>query len=153
MSKSRITGRTCFPLRLNRPFRWALYAAYALLLVTGAAWLVADWQKSISREDFWQWGAAWLLMLHGGGAMVTLLLLGALMPVHSYRAWRSRRNRLSGGAMLTLNAMLIATSFGLYYTGSEWARPLMSDVHIIVGFFLPILFASHIMLGRRTRPP
>jgi len=60
---------------------------------------------------------------HGGAAMVTLLLLGALIPVHVMRAWRSRKNRVSGSAMVTFNAVLIVTAFGLYYLGSETLRP------------------------------
>jgi len=92
---------------------------------------------------------AYLLMVHGGAAMVTLLLLGALIPVHLLRAWRSRRNRVSGLIMATLNAALIVTAFGLYYLGSETLRPWMSLTHIAAGFSLSLLFPIHIFLGRR----
>lgn len=149
-SRPRSTGGTCCPLRLNPRFRWALYVVFALMFVTGTAWLVADWQKSVSGEDFWQGSSAWLLMLHGGGAMVSLLLLGALMPLHAHRAWRGKRNRISGIVMVTLNSLLIATSFGLYYAGSETVRPWMSDMHIAAGFCLPIFLLVHITLGRKT---
>lgn len=137
-------------MRLNPRFRWALYAAFALLFVTGAVWLVVDWQKSISDKEYWQTSAAWLLMLHGGLAMATLLLLGALLPLHAHRAWRSKRNRISGATMLASNSVLIATSFGLYYAGSEAIRPWMSDIHIATGLCLPVLLVLHIALGRRT---
>jgi len=136
-------------VRLNPLFRWALYGVFAVLFTTGGVWLIADWQKSVSGEDFWQVLAAWLLMLHGGAAMVTLLLLGALIPLHAQRAWRSKRNRLSGSVMVTLNSVLVATSFGLYYFSSETLRPWMSDVHIGAGFCLPALLFVHIVLGRR----
>jgi heme A synthase len=121
------------------------------MFMTGVAWLIADWQKSAWGGDVWQWSAAWLLMVHGGGAMATLLLLGALMPVHAYQAWRRRKNRVSGMVMLTLNAVLVVTSFGLYYIASETVRPWMSNIHIAGGFCLPFLFVLHIALGRRTR--
>jgi hypothetical protein len=121
------------------------------MLATGAAWLVADGQKSPLGEGFWQASAAWLLMLHGGGAMVTLLLLGALLPVHTYRSWRSRRNLISGAIMLALNGVLVATSFGLYYTAGETIRSWMSNAHIAAGFCLPLFLLVHIALGRRTR--
>jgi hypothetical protein len=55
-------------------------------------WLVADWQKSISSDEMWQQTAAYLPMVHGGAAMATLLLLGALIPVHVQRSWRSGKN-------------------------------------------------------------
>ncbi|HEX7563914.1 MAG TPA: hypothetical protein VF396_11790, partial [Bradyrhizobium sp.] len=104
-------------MRLKPSFRFAIYAAFGVLFLTGAGWLVADWQKDISTDEIWQQSVAYLLMVHGGAAMVTLLLLGALIPVHVMRAWRSRKNRVSGSAMVTFNAVLIVTAFGLYYLG------------------------------------
>jgi hypothetical protein len=137
-------------LRLKPSFRFAIYAAFGVLFLTGAGWLVADWQKDISTDDIWQQSVAYLLMVHGGAAMVTLLLLGALIPVHVMRAWRSRKNRVSGSAMVTFNAVLIATAFGLYYLGSETLRPWMSWIHIGAGFSLSLLFPLHIFWGKRV---
>jgi cyanate permease len=84
--------------------------------------------------------------------MVTLLLLGALFPIHIGRAWRARRNRFTGGAMAALNAVLLITAFGLYYLGGELVRPWMSTIHLGAGFSLPLLILVHILNGRRTRP-
>ena len=136
-------------MRLKPSFRFAIYAAFGVLFLTGAGWLVADWQKDISTDEIWQQSVAYLLMVHGGAAMVTLLLLGALIPVHVMRAWRSRKNRVSGSAMVTFNAVLIVTAFGLYYLGSETLRPWMSWIHIGAGFSLSLLFPLHIFWGRR----
>jgi hypothetical protein len=136
-------------LRLDPRFRFALYAAFSVLFITGAGWLLADQMKDASvTSEAWQTTAAYLLMLHGGAAMVTLMLLGALVPLHVQRAWRSRRNRLTATAMLTLNGVLVATSFGLYYAGSEVLRPWVSDVHIGLGMCLPFLFFVHVLVGR-----
>ncbi len=44
---------------------------------SGAAWLVADPLKETSNGELWQQAAAYLLMVHGAAAMVTLTLLGA----------------------------------------------------------------------------
>lgn len=136
-------------MRLKPSFRFAIYAAFGVLFLTGAGWLVADWQKDISTDEIWQQSVAYLLMVHGGAAMVTLLLLGALIPVHVMRAWRSRKNRVSGSAMVTFNGVLIVTAFGLYYLGSETLRPWMSWIHIGAGFSLSLLFPLHIFWGRR----
>jgi len=136
-------------LRLKPSFRFAIYAAFGVLFLTGAGWLVADWQKDISSDEIWQQSVAYLLMVHGGAAMVTLLLLGALIPVHVMRAWRSRKNRVSGSAMVTFNTVLIVTAFGLYYLGSETLRPWMSWIHIGAGFSLSLLFPLHIFWGKR----
>jgi hypothetical protein len=137
-------------LRLDPRFRFALYAAFSALFVTGAGWLLADQMKgSPNTGEAWQTTAAYLLMLHGGAAMVTLMLLGALVPLHVQRAWRTRRNRLTATAMLTLNGVLVVTSFGLYYAGSEVLRPWMSDIHVGFGLCLPALFFAHVLIGRR----
>jgi hypothetical protein len=103
-----------------------------------------------STGEAWQFAGAYLLMIHGGVAMVTLMLLGALVPLHMQRGWRSRRNRLTGAAMLTCNAVLILTSFGLYYAGSELLRPWLSNIHIGFGVCLPFLFFLHVIVGRHS---
>jgi hypothetical protein len=123
-----------------------------LLVATGAVWLAADQLKDSVEGELWQRVSASMLMVHGGLAMITLLLLGALFPLHVRLGWRSRRNRLTGPAMLTFNAVLIATAFGLYYSGSDTVRPWMSDIHLVLGFALPLLFVLHVLRGRRSRP-
>jgi hypothetical protein len=135
--------------RLELPFRYAIYAAFTLLFLSGAAWLVADQLKDESGAEVWQQVSANSLMIHGGAAMLALLLIGALFPLHIGRAWRAKKNRLTGSTMVASNAMLIATAFGLYYLGSEEIRPWASDVHIAFGMSLPLLLLMHIKAGRR----
>jgi hypothetical protein len=80
--------------------------------------------------------------------MLTLMLLGALFPLHIGRAWRAKKNRATGIVILAFNAVLIATAFGLYYLTSEILRPWASDLHIAFGLALPLLFLTHVMIGR-----
>ncbi|MGH6804475.1 MAG: hypothetical protein ACREC3_14085 [Methyloceanibacter sp.] len=94
--------------------------------------------------------AAYLLMVHGA-AMITLMLLGALFPLHIGRAWRAKKNRATGSVMIACNAMLIATAFGLYYLGSEAIRPWASDLHVAFGLSLPLLLLVHVKSGRKRR--
>jgi hypothetical protein len=126
-----------------------LYATFGMLVLTGGAWLAADRLKDAADGELWQEAAADLLMVHGGAAMLALLLLGALAPLHVTPGWRKRRNRAAGIAMVTVNAVLVATAFGLYYAGGEWLRPWISDTHIAVGLSLPALFLVHVLAGRR----
>jgi len=149
MSGLRRTGRMPSALQLDYRFRWGLYAIFSVLCVTGAVWLIADALKESANREFWQATSAALLMVHGGAAMMTLVLLGALIPVHILRAWRSRKNRLTGTVMATANVLLVATAFGLYYAGSEALRPYISDAHIAVGLAFPALFVIHVVTGRR----
>jgi hypothetical protein len=149
MSGLRRTGRTPSALQLDHRFRWGLYAAFSVLFVTGVFWLIADGLKDSPSGEFWQAVSALLLTIHGGATMVTLLLLGALVPVHIQRAWRNRQNRPTGIAMATSALLLIATAFGLYYAGSDVFRARISDVHITVGVIVPVMFVIHVLTGRR----
>jgi cation transport ATPase len=139
--------------RLDRPFRLSIYLAVAVLFASGAGWLIADQLKESSETEFLQQAPAYCLIVHGGAAMLTLMLLGALFPVHIGRAWRARKNRATGAVMVLCNAALILTAFGLYYLGSEAVRPWASDIHIAFGLALPLLLIAHVRTGRRrTRP-
>ena len=151
-------------MRLKPSFRWSVYAAFAVLFLTGAGWLVADWQKEFSTGEAWQQTAAYLLMVHGGAAMATLLLLGALIPLHALRAWpelfRGRQLvlRIDPGFGLGHHEKVRTggkqAKFGLsadalYYLGSETLRPWMSWIHIAAGCLLALWFPVHIVWGRR----
>jgi hypothetical protein len=58
-------------LRLDPRFRFALYAAFFALFTTGIGWLLADKMKEApSTGEAWQMASAYLLMIHGGAAMV-----------------------------------------------------------------------------------
>jgi len=136
-------------LQLDGRFRAAFYTVFSVLLVTGVAWLPADRLKNTAGADLWSALAPVLLMAHGGAAMLALLLLGALVPLHLAPAWRRDKNRALGVAMATLTALLIATAFGLYYIGSDTLRGWASDLHIALGLAFPTLLAAHVMTGRR----
>ena len=137
-------------MQLDPTFRRTLYGVLAALFVTGAAWLVANTLKDSASAELWQSVAANLLMIHGGAAMVILMLLGALFPLHIRRAWRSKRNRSSGIIIAASNALLIITAFGLYYWGSEILRTWASALHTGVGLALPVLALVHVVFGRRS---
>jgi len=137
-------------LRLDPGVRFWNYAAFTALFVTGAIWLVADQLKDAEGE-LWQAVAANTLMLHGTAAMIALVLLGALIPLHVQRSWRIGKNRISGAIMVGINAVLVATAAALYYAGSDTLRSVAADVHIAIGLAFPVLIVTHIVLGRRNR--
>ena len=138
-------------MRLNPSFLGAIYALFTTLFASGAVWLVADALKDGDGGEAWQAVAANLLMIHGGASMVTLVLLGALYPLHMRLGWRANRNRVSGSLMVTINGLLILTAFGLYYSGADVLRTWTGYVHIAVGLAFPILVGIHVLLGRRSR--
>jgi len=137
-------------LRLDFSFRYSIYGVFAVLFLTGAAWFVADGLKDSSNGEMWQAVSANLLMLHGGAAMMALMALGALIPIHVLKAWRVKKNRVTGTVIASLNGILIVTAFGLYYLGSEVFRPWLSGIHLALGSALPVFLGVHIYWGRRT---
>jgi hypothetical protein len=137
-------------LRLEPGFRFWTYAVFATLAATGAVWLIADQLKDPEGE-MWQMIAADMLMLHGMAAMIALVMIGAMIPLHVQRGWRAGKNRASGAVMIGVNAVLVATAWGLYYAGSDLLRTFVADVHIVVGLALPALVVAHVVLGRRSK--
>src|SRR5215472_6739353 len=98
------TGVTRCTLQHKPIFRYSIYAAFAALFLTGAWWLVADWQKE--GDEIWQQIAANLLMVHGGLAGMEGVLLGALGRLHRARASPMTTSRVYGSVMDALNAVL-----------------------------------------------
>ena len=129
-------------MRLSARFQAVLYLVIAVLFITGAAWVAVD-------RAVWPETATQLLRLHGGAAMAMLVLLGALLPLHVRIGWRRRRNRGSGALMVAANAILVATALGLYYAGSDALRHWISELHVALGFALPLAVAGHVLRGRR----
>jgi hypothetical protein len=148
--------------RLDPALRFAVYLAVAALFATGVGWLLADqmkesagaeiWQQESAAAEIWQQASAMFLMLHGGVAMLALMLLGALVPLHIVRAWSARKNLGTGILMLACNGGLVVTAFALYYLGAEAIRPWASALHIAFGLGLPLALVLHIKIGRARRP-
>ncbi len=121
----------------------------SVLFLSGALWLLTDRLNQLSSGQLWSRMSTSLLMLHGAGAMVMLVLFGGLIPFHVRVGWRRKRNRTTGTVMLAANAALVVTAFGLYYAGAEPVRNWASTVHTGVGLALPALLAVHVVRGRR----
>lgn len=128
-------------MRLNPTVRWLLLTALTLLLISGGAWWFLD--------EFQRAGAHWLLALHGGAAMASLLVIGAILGHHSLLSWRRKINRFSGAITLLTLGALIVTAFALYYTGSDALREQAVWLHTVAGAALPAVLALHAIIGRR----
>ena len=138
-------------LHLSRSFQAAVYLSFSVLLLTGAAWLYA--QGRLEDGPVWEKLPHQLLVVHGGAAMVALLVLGALSR-HVAHGWKARKNRASGAMLVAVNAFLVLTGYGLYYASSETFRAWLSRWHAWVGLTLCLLLPTHVALGwliRRAR--
>jgi drug/metabolite transporter (DMT)-like permease len=138
-------------MRLSRGhIRW-VYWSSAVLFSTGVLWLVFHYFVHVRGEfgDRPHALEAWWLRLHGAAAMVVLIVLGSLLPIHVRRGWHQRRNLLAGVILSVLATLLIASGYALYYFGGEEARPLISAVHWLFGLAAPLLLVWHIWRGRK----
>jgi Na+/H+-dicarboxylate symporter len=139
------------PVRLSpRHQRW-LYGAAGILAASGLGWLIAHYllPGSGAFGDVRNASEPWWLRLHGAAAMGFLCALGSVLPSHSLRAWRQRRNHRSGLSVLGMAALLVATGYALYYVGDEQSRPWFSAIHWIVGLGATVGLPLHVRIGRR----
>ena len=150
-------GHPHYPLRPPRQAfrvgvrrRRAVYAVFALLLVSGIVWLLARWLMD-EPEAQAPW-LAWSMKLHGAAAWVAAFLLGTLWSSHIRHAWVRRRNRLAGGLFAAGVVALIVSGYALYYVNGELARGVAEWLHWIVGVALGVLFWVHQWVGRQPPP-
>lgn len=138
------------PLRLERWQRRSVYAAGAVLTLSGLAWLVAHFFL-VSEGEYGPIvhpAEPWAMKIHGAAAMLMLFYLGSLLNVHIRRALKARRNLGTGWTMITLSGLLTASGYGLYYLAGEQSRVLWSTTHWAIGLAAPLALYLHIRLGR-----
>ncbi len=140
-------------VRLGNAARWSVYGASALLLASGALWLVLHtWVRVEGAFGPAHHPAeAWLLRLHGLAALPAVLGLGALLPGHVLSAWCQRRKRTSGLPLLIACLLLALGGWALYYVADDAARSIVSISHWLLGLLLPALLLTHILGARRER--
>ncbi|MGH8630441.1 MAG: hypothetical protein ACREU7_06710, partial [Burkholderiales bacterium] len=73
---------------------------------------------------------------------------GSVALWHSWRAWRSQRNRLTGGIFAVLNLLLALTGYLLYYAGGEQVRSAASVTHWAAGIGFPVVLIWHVCSAR-----
>jgi hypothetical protein len=106
----------------------------------------------------WITGTVWLInstlslamKLHGAAAMVFLIVIGTLLPRHIVLGWKRGEHRGSGGFLVSVCGVLIVTGWGLYYSGNEALRNLISSLHGYLGLALPIIVWFHVWQSRTT---
>ena len=137
-------------MRLSRGHRAWVYWSGALLLASGCLWLLLHYFVHVPGE----FGEAphplesWSLRLHGAAAMLVLVVLGSLVPVHVRRGLHQRRNLFPGITLASAAVLLIASGYALYYFGGEEARPWISAFHWVIGLGALPLVLWHIWRGR-----
>lgn len=142
-------------MRLSTGHRRWIYWSGAALFTTGALWLMFRYFV----RTHGQFGETahpleiWWLRLHGGCAMLVLIVLGSLLPVHVRRGWHLRKNLLAGWILGISALWLIASGYALYYVGNETTRPWISALHWLLGLGTPGFLIWHVWRGRRVHAP
>ena len=114
--------------------RLLLYGVFMLLVATGIAWEVITPRPA----------AAMLIKIHGGVAMLALVLLGTLLVQHIPTGWTSLKNRRSGTVLIGSLGWLAVSGYLLYYAGGESLRSFASRSHLWVGLAACAVVALHI---------
>jgi hypothetical protein len=136
--------------RLAASLRYSLYVVTAIVFASGALWLAARYLPASGLLDGL---AAVSMRVHGGTAMVLLVLIGCTVSLHAPGGWRERKNLAAGISLSAALVLLTATGYCLYYLGDESARTVSSLSHWVLGLALPAALACHVWLGRRDRLP
>jgi hypothetical protein len=129
--------------------RISFYAAGALLLITGAAWLALHYSVGAGAGELPHPAEAWLLRGHGLIGFVGLFLFGVLAAAHVPQGWRlTRRHRWAGqrnsGVVLCALAVLLSLSgYLLYYFAPEGVRAVLGWTHTAIGVTMAVLVALH----------
>ena len=131
-------------MRLPASLRSGLYLTGVAVLASGVVWLMVHDAARPERVD------AAAMEIHGGSAMVLLVLIGAASALHAPAAWREGKNRWSGATLAAALTLLVLTGFLLYYLGDERARSVVSMVHWTVGLAAAALLGVHVWLGLRA---
>ena len=137
-------------IRLSWRHKVAFYTVLSVVFASGAIWA---WLHYFSQPN--ELGIspaqAWILMIHGLFAAMSLLVIGSLVPLHVKYAWRAHRNRGNGIFFIAIVTLLIASGYGLYYIGNERFRSWTSWIHLGIGLAFPFLLVLHIWRGRLSR--
>ena len=140
-------------LRLSARHRVWLHSTFAVLFLSGAVWWVLQRWFQVETEfgPHPHRAQRWLILLHGAVAMVALIIVGTLIPLHIKRGWQARLNRPNGTLLIAFIAVLTLSGYALYYAGSDSLRNTASYAHTVLGFALPAMLLWHILSGRRAR--
>lgn len=133
------------PVRQTEKRRWLIYGIGLGLWASGTLWLVFHY----FMQEQGEFGPApnplehWWLAAHGLFGFATLWLLGLLWGRHIVSAWKTGRQRISGGLLFGFLIVLIVSGYLLYYTGGDETRSIVSLIHWTIGLALPLPFLVH----------
>jgi cation transport ATPase len=134
-------------VRLEPNHRRLFYLVFAVLWLSGALWLVAEWRKQADLGPVRTPIQTLSMKIHGAAMLLYLAMLGTLCT-HVRRGFASRANRMSGTVVIAVNLAMIISAWMLYYVTGEALREWSSLIHWSIGLAAVLLLLGHILLGR-----
>jgi hypothetical protein len=126
----------------------ALLFATGFVLTPGALELRLEWELPLRLP-----GGSRILVAaaHAFAAFASLLVIGALIPLHMRSGLRRQRSVVTGIGLLVLFGLLAISGLAIYYVSSETWSVWSSISHLGVGITLAVPLAVHVIKGRRIR--
>lgn len=140
-------------VKLSRRHRTWVYSIFLLAFFSGFTRIILRYAipKSLQIGNVVHVLKLLALKVHGAAAMLVLVILGTLIPLHMKRGWTVKLNRSNGIVLISVNLGLITTGYLLYYAGGETFRNISSWIHMTLGVLLPGFLVWHIAEGRLSR--
>jgi hypothetical protein len=138
---------------VNKWLRRALDSIFAVLWISGCAWLVLQLFFRVDNE-FGATPHPWqpsLLLIHGVAALFALFVIGWVAGTHVEARWRVKLNRGSGIALLSLAALLGVSGFASFYLTGESMRAGTATIHEVLGVLVVIPALVHWFGQRRIK--
>lgn len=124
--------------------RVALILSLTILWISGVLWLCIEYLE-LKDLNFLR---ALMMKLHGGAAIIFIMVFGALW-LHFMVGFVTKLRLKSGFTLLASSLLLIISGWILYYQPDGIIRSIAFWTHVVVGVFMPVLFALHI--GNKIR--
>jgi hypothetical protein len=126
----------------------ALLFATGIVLIPGALELRLEWEVPLRLPP----GSRILIAAaHALGAFASLLVVGALIPMHMRSGLRRKRSVYTGISLIALFAVLAISGLAIYYVSSETGSIWSSISHLGIGLAIVIPLTVHALKGRRVR--
>jgi hypothetical protein len=134
-------------IRLEPNHRQLFYLVFAVLWLSGALWLIAEWLKQADLGPVRTPLQTLSMKIHGAAMLGYLAMLGTLWT-HVRRGYALRTNRLSGTLLIAVNVALLLSGWMLYYVSEDVLREWSTLIHWSIGLVTVLLLSGHIWLGR-----
>jgi hypothetical protein len=126
--------------------RLGIYSIGIGVWLTGVLWLVFHYfiktEDEFGIENSTPYEQVWLVG-HAAFSFFAIWMFGVLWLSHIKLGWNAKMNRVTGGTLFAVIAILILTGFGLYYLGNANLRSWTSVIHWVVGLAALIFFVVH----------